>query len=658
MSVPTVKERPGLDGLLSRRSARRRAPGRTKAQAALALGAAGVVFGDIGTSPLYAVQTVFNPADPHPVAETRASVYGVISLIFWAVTIVVTLKYVLLVMRADNEGEGGIMALITLIQRDGLPGGRRTKVVLAGLGVFGAALFFGDSMITPAISVLSAVEGLKVVEPSLESLVVPLTAGIVVVLFASQRYGTAAVGRLFGPVMVLWFLVLAACGVSGIAAHPEILAALSPTYALEFLFGNFGTAFFALAAVVLVITGSEAVYADMGHFGRLPITAAWLLLVFPALILNYMGQGAILLDQPGANSSGTFFLLVPEWGRVPMIFFATVATVIASQAVITGAYSVAHQAVQLGYLPRLRVIYTSAKTMGQIYVPWINWLLMAAVLALVFAFRTSGALAFAYGMAVTGTITITTLLFFYIARHRWGKPLWLVVAGAAAFLAVDLLFLAANLTKFVHGAWFPLLVGVMLFTVLTTWRRGRQLVSARRERQEGCLRTFVDELHRRRPPLRRAPGTAVFLNRSKETTPLAMRANVEHNQILHEQVVILSIETLPVPSVAADERFSVDDLGYSDDGISHLTSRFGYMEQPDVPSRASPGGRRCPGAPDRRRRGLLLPLDDRAARRRRPGMTRWRKRLFLASSHVSADAADYFALPRERTVIMGSLVEV
>ena len=427
MSVSTVKERFGPRRPAEQAPARR-APGRTKAQAALALGAAGVVFGDIGTSPLYAVQTVFNPADPHPVAETRASVYGVISLIFWAVTIVVTLKYVLLVMRADNEGEGGIMALITLIQREGLPGGRRTKVVLAALGVFGASLFFGDSMITPAISVLSAVEGLKVVEPSLGSLVVPLTAAIVVVLFASQRYGTAAVGRLFGPVMVVWFLVIGACGLSGIAAHPEILAALSPSYALEFLFGNFGTAFFALAAVVLVITGAEALYADMGHFGRLPITAAWLLLVFPALILNYMGQGALLLDHPGANSSGTFFLLVPEWGRVPMVFFATVATVIASQAVITGAYSVAHQAVQLGYLPRLRVVYTSAKTMGQIYVPWINWLLMAAVLALVFAFRTSGALAFAYGMAVTGTITITTLLFFYIARHRWGKPLWLVVA--------------------------------------------------------------------------------------------------------------------------------------------------------------------------------------------------------------------------------------
>ena len=656
MSVSTVKERPGPPALLGGDAARR-APRRSKAQAALALGALGVVFGDIGTSPLYAVGAVFNPADPHPVAETRASVYGVISLIFWAVTIVVTLKYVLLVMRADNEGEGGIMALITLIQRGGIPGGRRTKAVLAALGIFGASLFFGDSMITPAISVLSAVEGLKIVEPSLASLVVPLTAAIVVVLFASQRYGTATVGRYFGPVMVVWFLVLAACGLSGIVAHPQILAALSPTYALEFLVGHFGTAFFALAAVVLVITGSEAVYADLGHFGRLPITAAWLSLVFPALILNYMGQGALLLDHPGANSTGTFFLLVPEWGRVPMIFLATVATVIASQAVITGAYSVAHQAVQLGYLPRLRVVYTSAKTMGQIYMPWINWLLMAAVLALVFAFRTSGALAFAYGMAVTGTITITTLLFFYIVRHQWGKPLWLVVAGAGAFLTVDLLFLAANLTKLVHGAWFPLLVGLAMFTLLTSWQRGRQLVSERRERQEGCLRTFVEELHRRRLPLRRCPGTAVFLNRNKATTPLAMRANVEHNQILHQHAVILSIETLPVPSVAGAQRFEFDDLGYRDDGISHLTARFGYMEQPDVPAALRE-------ASD----VLALPVDVEDASYflstielrpgEAPGMARWRKRLFLASSHVSADAADYFALPRERTVIMGSLIEV
>jgi len=655
--VPAFRERFGLAALLGRAGDRSAPRSRSGPQAALALGALGVVFGDIGTSPLYAVEAVFNPADPHPVAETKAGIYGVTSLIFWSVTIVVTFKYVLLVMRADNQGEGGIMALMTLIRREELPGGRRTKLALAALGIFGASLFFGDSMITPAISVLSAVEGLKVVEPSLGSLVVPITAAIVCVLFASQRYGTAVVGRLFGPVMVVWFLVIGACGISGIAVHPQVLEALSPTYALSFLFGNFGTAFFSLAAVVLAFTGAEALYADLGHFGRRPITIAWLGLVFPALILNYLGQGALLFDH-GAGAGGSFFLLVPEWGRVPMVILATIATVIASQAVITGAYSVAHQAMQLGYLPRLRVVYTSAKTMGQIYVPWINWLLMAAVLALVLAFRTSASLAFAYGMAVTGTITITTLLFFYIARHQWGKPLWLVGPAAAAFLAFDLLFLSANLTKLTHGAWFPLLVGVAIFTVLTTWQRGRELISQRRERKEGCLRTFVEELHRREPPLRRSPGTAVFLNRNEATTPLAMRATVEHNQTLHENVVILSIETLPVPSVAGDERFAVDDLGYSDDGISHLTARFGYMEQPDVPAALRCAAEGPLGFPvDVEEASYFLstielrPGDA-------PGMTRWRKRLFLASSHVAADAADYFGLPRERTVIMGSLIEV
>jgi len=628
------------------------------AKPALVLGALGVVFGDIGTSPLYTVQAVFNPSDPHPVAATRTSIYGVISLIFWAVTIVVTCQYVLLVMRADNEGEGGIMALITLIRRGGVPGGRRTKLVLAALGIFGASLFFGDSMITPAISVLSAVEGLKVVEPSLEHLVVPITAAIIVVLFATQRYGTAAVGRMFGPVMVVWFLVIGACGISGIAVHPEVLKALSPSYALEFLVGHFGTAFFSLAAVVLAITGAEALYADMGHFGRRPITAAWLLLVFPACILNYMGQGALLFDHTGASASGSFFLLVPEWGRVPMIFLATAATVIASQAVITGAYSVAHQAMQLGYLPRLRVAYTSAETMGQIYVPWINWLLLAAVLALVFAFQTSAALAFAYGMAVTGTITITTLLFFYVVRHQWGKPLWLVAAGASAFLTVDVLFLAANLTKVLHGAWFPLLIGLAVFTVLTTWQRGRELVMARREREEGSLRGFVEELHEREPPLRRAPGTAVFLNRNPTTTPLAMRANVEHNQILHEHVVILTIETKPVPHVAVGDRLAIDDLGYGDDGISHVSANFGYMERPDVPvaiRRAAEAGLECPLEIDEASYFLstieLRPGDA-------PGMTRWRKRLFVATSHITADAAEYFGLPREQTLIMGSLIEV
>ena len=643
---------------MSRDSERSSSGQRSPAQAALVLGALGVVFGDIGTSPLYTIQAVFNPSDPHPVAETRSSVYGVISLIFWAVTIVVTLKYVLLVMRADNEGEGGIMALITLIRRGGMPGGRRTKMALAALGIFGASLFFGDSMITPAISVLSAVEGMKVVEPSLSHLVVPITAAIIVVLFATQRYGSAAIGRLFGPVMVVWFVVIAACGISGIAVHPGILESLSPSYALKFLVGDFGTAFFSLAAVVLAITGAEALYADMGHFGRRPITVAWLLLVFPACILNYMGQGALLIGGNGHEAAGSFFLLVPEWGRVPMVFLATAATVIASQAVITGAYSVAHQAMQLGYLPRLRIAYTSSATMGQIYVPWINWLLMVAVLTLVFAFGSSSALAFAYGMAVTGTIAITTLLFFYIVRNKWRRPLWLVVPAAGAFLTVDLLFLGANLTKLTHGAWFPLLIGLVVFTILTTWQRGRELTMVRREQKEGSLRAFVDELHRRQPPLPRSPGTAVFLNRNEETTPLAMRANVEHNQTLHEHAVILSIETLPVPHVDPADQLVVDDLGYSDDGITHITARFGYMERPDVPlaiRRASEGGLECPIEVDDASYFLstvdLQPGDD-------PTMSRWRKRLFIATSHISADAADYFGLPREQTVILGSQIEV
>ena len=633
-------------------------PRRNLAQTALVVGALGVVFGDIGTSPLYTIQTVFNPSDPHPIAVTRESVYGVISLIVWSVTIIVTLLYVLLVMRADNDGEGGILALITLIRRRGVSGSRRTKIVLAGLGVFGASLFFGDSMITPAISVLSAVEGLKVVQPSLADAVVPITAVVIIVLFASQRIGTAAVGRLFGPVMILWFVAIAACGINGIADHPEILKAISPTYALGFLFGHFTMAFFSMAAVVLAITGAEALYADLGHFGRAPITHAWLVLVFPACILSYMGQGALVLSDPHAAISSPFFLLVPEWAQLPMVVLATAATVIASQAVITGAFSVTHQAVQLGYLPRLRIAHTSERTIGQIYVPWINWVLMVSVLTLVFAFRTSAALAFAFGMAVTGTITITTLLFFYIVRHQWTKPLWLVLTGAAGFLAVDLLFLAANLTKLTHGAWLPLLIGVTVFTILTTWQRGRALVTAQREHNEGSLRAFIDELHDREPPLQRVPGTAVFLNRGNTTTPLAMRANVEQNHILHEHVVILSLETLPVPHVPPDERIVVDDLGYADDGISHVAARFGYADTPNVPSvlrLAAAAGLECPLEVDQASY-FLSTIELRVGDT--PGMSGWRKHVFVSTSHITADAAEYFGLPRDRTVIMGSRIEV
>jgi KUP system potassium uptake protein len=621
------------------------------------LGALGVVFGDIGTSPLYTVQTVFNPGDPHPVAATTESVFGVVSLIFWSVMIIVTVTYVLLVMRADNDGEGGIMALITLIRRQDEPRGRRTRLALAALGIFGASLFLGDSMITPAISVLSAVEGLKVAEPSLEHLIVPITAAIIVALFVLQRVGTAAVGRLFGPVMLIWFLVIGACGVSGIADHPQILKALSPTYALEFFFSHFSIAFFALAAVVLAVTGAEALYADMGHFGRAPITRAWLMLVFPACVLSYMGQGALILEDR-ANVSSPFFLLVPAWGRWPLILLATAATVIASQAVITGAFSVAHQAVQLGYLPRLRITHTSKQTVGQIYVPWINWLLMVSVLTLVFAFQTSAALAFAFGMAVTGTITITTLLFFYVVRHQWGKPLWLVALGAVPLLTVDVLFLAANLTKFVHGAWLPLLIGVTTFTILTTWQRGRELVTQRRQEDEGQLREFIDSLRERTPPVQRVPGTGVYLNRTKVTTPLAMRATVEHLRTLHEHVVIVSIETLAVPHVAPVDRLVIDELGYADDGITHAGARFGYMDQPDVPAVLRLIERaeiECPLEVDEA--SYFLSTID-LHRGSAPGMSRWRKNLFVATSHITADAAEYFRLPRERTVIIGSRLEV
>jgi KUP system potassium uptake protein len=634
------------------------APARSPAQAALVIGALGVVFGDIGTSPLYTVETVFNPHDPHPVSVSATSVYGVVSLIFWAVTIVVTVQYVLCIMHADNDGEGGIMALITLIRRRGMHGGRRMRMALAALGVFGASLFFGDSMITPAISVLSSVEGLKVVQPSFGDLVVPITAVIIVLLFAAQRLGSGSVGRMFGPVMVVWFLAIAACGVSGVADHPAILRSLSPTYAGSFLIGHFSMAFFSLAAVVLAITGAEALYADMGHFGRGPITRAWLLLVFPACILSYMGQGALVLAHPARTVSSPFFLLVPHWGRVPMVLLATAATVIASQAVITGAFSVTYQAVQLGYLPRLRIAHTSEETIGQIYVPWINWALMISVLALVLAFRSSTALAYAFGMAVSGTITITTLLFFYIVRRQWRKPLWMVLLGGGAFLLVDLLFFAANLTKVLHGALLPLLIAVTVFTVLVTWQRGRALVTARRMREEGPLRSFVEDVHRREPPLQRVPGTAVFLNRGKLTVPLAMRANVEHNHILHEHCVILSIETRPVPHVPVAERLAVDDLGHADDGIAYVAARFGYMDAPSIPrvlALAAQAGLECPLEVDEASYFLStieLHVGD------EPGMRRWRKRLFVATSRITADAAEFFHLPRDRTVIMGSRMEV
>jgi KUP system potassium uptake protein len=624
---------------------------------AIVIGALGVVFGDIGTSPIYTLATVFNPDDPHPVPISTANVYGVVSTIFWSVMIIVTLTYITLVMRADNNGEGGIMALITLLRRWTSQRGHRTAMVLAPLGLFGASLFFGDSMITPAISVLSAVEGLKVISSEFDDFVVPITAVIILALFSVQRRGTAAVGRFFGPVMIVWFLSIGACGVTGIIGNPEILKALSPTYALTYMVGHFHIAFFSLAAIVLSVTGAEALYADMGHFGRKAITYGWLGLVLPALTLSYFGQGALVLADE-SKVSAPFFLLIPEWARIPMILLATAATVIASQAVITGAYSVASQAARLGYLPRLRIEHTSASTIGQIYVPWINGFLMVMVLILVFAFRSSAALGYAYGMAVTGTITITTALFFYYARTRWGWPLWGVLIGGGLLLLVDLMFFAANLTKLVHGAWLPLLIGVVTFTVMTTWQKGREIITAAREKAEGPLREFVNGLRDYKPPLVRMAGTAVFLNRGSETAPLAMRANVEHNRVLHRHVVIMSIDTVPVPRLSDDERITIDELGYKRDGIIHVSACYGYMERPNIPAALrllDPA--HTEGHIDVDTASYFLSKLELVAGEE-PTMSPWRKRLFIATSYITADAAAYFKLPLDRTVVIGSRIEV
>jgi KUP system potassium uptake protein len=623
-------------------------------QAAVVLGAIGVVFGDIGTSPLYTLRTVFAPE--HGLDPSREAVFGVVSLIFWAITLIVSVKYVTFIMRADNDGEGGIMALIALIQRANLRS-RGAQIALVLLGVFGASLFYGDGMITPAISVLSAVEGLEVVSSSLKELVVPITLAVLAILFFAQRFGTGAVGRFFGPIMVIWFGVLALSGLLRALQHPEIFGALSPHHGAEFLFNHGHEAFVALGGVVLAVTGAEALYADMGHFGAHAIRKAWFALVFPALILNYLGQGGLILSDPGASSS-PFFLLFPEWARVPMVILSTVAAIIASQAVISGAFSVTRQAIRLGFLPRLAIRHTSKEEVGQVYVPAVNWIIFAAVVALVVGFGSSEKLASAYGIAVTGTLAIDTLLFFFVVRYMWHKSLGLVISGAIAFLIVDLTFFAANLTKVLHGGWFPLAIALVVFSVLTTWQRGREIVTTRRVEDEGPLRRFVDEVRDVHPPVYRAPGTAVFLNANPETTPLALRANVEHNHVLHECVLIVSLVTERVPYVGEDERLEIDDLGYRDDGITHITGRFGFQDPLDVPAlmrqAAARGVEGNPQLDDPSyfvSKIQIVPTD-------RPGMAKWRKKLFLAISRNAANPVEVFHLPDERTVVMGSHIEL
>jgi len=621
---------------------------------AVVLGAIGVVFGDIGTSPLYTLRTVFAPE--HGLRPGSEEVYGVVSLIFWAITLIVSVKYVTFIMRADNDGEGGIMALIALIQRANLRS-RGAQIALVLLGVFGASLFYGDGMITPAISVLSAVEGLEVVDDSLKELVIPITLGVLTLLFFVQRFGTGRVGRFFGPIMVAWFTVLAVAGFGRMLQHPAILGALSPHHGADFLFHHGHEAFVALGGVVLAVTGAEALYADMGHFGAGPIRRGWFFLVFPALALNYLGQGALILEHPDATSS-PFFLLFPDWARIPMVILSTVAAIIASQAVISGAFSVTRQAIRLGFLPRLRVQHTSREEVGQVYVPAANWIIFAAVVCLVLGFGSSEKLASAYGIAVTGTLAIDTLLFFFVVRFLWHRPLWMVICGAIAFLTVDLTFFAANLTKVFHGGWFPLAIAVLVFGVLTTWQRGREIVTKRRVEEEGPLRRFVDEVRESDPPVARSPGTAVFLNANPETTPLALRANVEHNHVLHECVLIVSLTTERVPYIHEDERLKIDDLGYSDDGITHITGRFGFQDSMDVPAllrlareRGLEGDPKLDNPSYFVSRISIIPTD-------RPGMAMWRKKLFLAISRNAANPVDIFHLPDERTVVMGSHIEL
>jgi KUP system potassium uptake protein len=621
---------------------------------ALVLGAIGVVFGDIGTSPLYTLRTVFAPE--HGLEPSREAVFGVVSLIFWAITLIVTVKYVTFIMRADNDGEGGIMALIALIGRADLRS-RGARIALVGLGVFGASLFYGDGMITPAISVLSAVEGLEVVDDGLKELVLPITLAVLSALFLAQRFGTGRVGGLFGPVMCVWFGVLASSGVAHALANPEIFGALSPHHGAQFLFDHGHEAFVALGGVVLAVTGAEALYADMGHFGARAIRKAWFGLVFPALILNYLGQGALILDDPAASAS-PFFLLFPGWLRIPVVIVSTVAAIIASQAVISGAFSVTRQAVRLGFLPRLTIRHTSTKEVGQVYVPATNWIIFAAVVALVLGFGSSERLASAYGIAVTGTLAIDTLLFFFVVRAMWGKPLGLVIGGAIAFLLVDVTFFAANLTKVLHGGWFPLAIALAVFSVLTTWQKGREIVTRRRVEEEGPLRAFVEEVRGLEPPVARVPGAAVFLNANPETTPLALRANVEHNHVMHDCVLIVSLRTERVPYVPEEDRLTIDDLGYRDDGITHILGRYGFQEALDVPALMRQAKQRgVEGDPPLENPSYfvsqiqIVPTD-------RPGMAKWRKKLFLALSRNAANPVDVFHLPDDRTVVMGSHIEL
>jgi KUP system potassium uptake protein len=623
-------------------------------RAVLGLGALGIVYGDLGTSPLYTVQTIFT-AHRDAAHATQAGVYGISSLIFWALIIVVSIKYAGFIMRAHNRGDGGIMALAALVQRRRVPHG----FVLVTLGLLGAGLFFGDGMITPAISVTSAVEGLKVATPGLSHLVVPIALVILIGLFAVQRFGTGAVGWLFGPVILLWFVVIAVLGAKEVVAHPGVLQALSPTWGARFMFDHGVKAWLALGGIVLCVTGAEALYADRGHFGAGPIRVTWFFIVLPAVLLSYLGQGALILGHPQIVNRPTFnpfYELAPGWGQLPMVILATMATIIASQAALTGSFSVAKQAVQLGFLPRLRIVHTSEHE-GQIYVPIINWFLCAGVASLVLVFRSSARLADIYGVAVTGTFILDTTLFLAVSRSLWGTAKWKLALLGAVFYIVEVSFFSSNLTKVTHGAWVPLLVGLAVAQVMFTWRMGRDVITRRRTQVEGSLEEFLSELCEADPAVVRLPGTAIFLAPSKATTPLALRAQVDHYHAFQEKVLIVSLDMMPIPHVDPSDRFVSERVGKGLFKIAHLTIRVGYRDRQHIPEQLALARKR--GLLDRNldlehasyfiSRMTIKPEND-------PGMPRWRKRLFVLMARNSSSPIDHFGLPGDRTVLTGSQI--
>ncbi len=609
----------------------------------LALGALGVVYGDIGTSPLYALRECFHTS--HGVAVEQATVYGVLSLVFWSLTLIVSVKYLSYVLRADNKGEGGILALMALASSS--IASPRRRAILAFLGLFGSALLYGDGAITPAISVISAVEGLQVAAPSLEAFVVPITIVILIGLFAIQRHGTARVGALFGPIMVVWFFVLALLGIVNIAQHPEVLLALSPTYAFQFLSGHGRAGFLVLGAVFLVVTGGEALYADLGHFGKKPIRAAWFGLVFPALLLNYLGQGALLVADP-KTIENPFFNMAPSWALYPLIGLSTVATVIASQALISGVYSLTNQATMLGFLPRVNVEHTSAHERGQIYVPAINWMMMLATISLVIGFGSSSKLAAAYGIAVTLTMVITTVIAFALVRNAWRWSLPRALGVTLLFLVPELFFVGANMTKIGHGGWFPLLVGAGLFAVMTTWKRGRTILSQRFREKLLPLLDFYELMHVELPA--RVPGTAVFMTSAGDGTPPAMLHNFLHNRVVHQHIVLLTIITADAARVDESERCSIEGL---ESGFVRVVARYGFMERPDVPALLL-------------REKLISSVDhttfflgrETMIATARPGMAKWRVALFAYLTRNALPATRFFNIPSDRVMEIGAQIEL